>query len=840
MRICHGRGIMTQNQAGRFNVLMLGAIIVFLFATVSPRRASANAGDLLKTVNVPAAAKCSSGIGTSVAIVPGSLIDRDDIPVLLVTSCALSGGISNLYFLDFRTDPATLVKTISTTPTPSEGWGALSLRGDKGDLIGCGNDSNGTHGIYAIDISPHTATPDGTATLLFNGASGPEICDGLAWNTADDTIYQSPDVSSMIYHYSATGASLGSFAAPADCPNSGLAIGGASLFAACDGNLTVYQLDRSTGSVFTSFASAGTRTEDLECDPISFAAMQKDAMWSKDAYTDQLFAFEIPDGTCGFAGGPPVVPARCPNGSTTDTDGDGLLDCWENDGIDFDGDGTIDLKLYDINGDGVIQPGEKADPMHKDVYIEIDWMALHQPDPAAVQQVINSFANAPVLNPDGTTGIRLHIQQDEAAVSHNASLAFQPCTAAAVGGAPDFDIVKNSHFGTAIERASPGSTKLLNAKRFAVRYTLFVHNLLGMGGTSGCSELPGNDFVVSLGSWAMVGGHNIGNTDQQAGTLMHELGHTLGLRHGGVDHFNCKPNYLSVMSYVRQINNNPIVGRPLDYSPALLPPLNEAGLLEAAGIGGPAGQMTAYGPGLPLVDAADGAIDWNRDGDKVDVGVAADINNILGSGCNGSGNMLVGQNDWLSLLYDFKNTVDFADGIHLSTMATDEITYDEARALSPDTDGDGILNLIDNCVFVSNPDQADANHDGIGDACLRSTWFFQGTAQGGVIRFTLNGVTLVVETKPAETAAEVAAKIAAAINGNQTLALAGISSVAVGSNVFSTSQVGDVVITDPGIQHGSGPGLAVIPTISGWGLIALAVLLALAGFLFLGRRRLSA
>ena len=30
---------------------------------------------------------------------------------------------------------------------------------------------------------------------------------------------------------------------------------------------------------------------------------------------------------------------------------------------------------------------------------------------------------------------------------------------------------------------------------------------------------------------------------------MHELGHTLGLQHGGADDVNLKPNYLSVMSY---------------------------------------------------------------------------------------------------------------------------------------------------------------------------------------------------------------------------------------------------------------------------------------------------
>jgi MBG domain-containing protein/trehalose utilization protein/thrombospondin type 3 repeat protein len=36
---------------------------------------------------------------------------------------------------------------------------------------------------------------------------------------------------------------------------------------------------------------------------------------------------------------------------------------------------------------------------------------------------------------------------------------------------------------------------------------------------------------------------------------------------------------------------------------------------------------------------------------------------------------------------------------------------------SPDTDGDGIGDLSDNCVSIPNPDQADSDHNGVGDAC---------------------------------------------------------------------------------------------------------------------------
>jgi len=41
-------------------------------------------------------------------------------------------------------------------------------------------------------------------------------------------------------------------------------------------------------------------------------------------------------------------------------------------------------------------------------------------------------------------------------------------------------------------------------------------------------------------------------------------------------------------------------------------------------------------------------------------------------------------------------------------------------ATAQDTDGDGVADNIDNCVSISNPDQADANGNGVGDACETS------------------------------------------------------------------------------------------------------------------------
>lgn len=411
------------------------------------------------------------------------------------------------------------------------------------------------------------------------------------------------------------------------------------------------------------------------------------------------------------------------NNGNPDNDGDGLCDNWETEGIDFDQDGVVDLQLYDVNKNGVIDASEKADINHKDIYVEIDWMALHQPLIGALQRVIRSFANAPVANPDGTTGIRLHILVDEEAVAHQRELSF----VSVVDGLPsDFDETKKTHFGTASERAEPNAKVIIAAKRLVFRYALYVHSLPDLpdgrkNTTSGKSEIAGNDLMISLGGWSNVGGHPRGNADHQASTFMHELGHTLGLRHGGIDNVNCKPNYLSIMSYSLSFDGNPVVGRPLDYSRRQLPTLNEDHLNEPAGIQGPAGLKTSYRhPVLPRsvprkVVPADQPIDWNLNGKPTDLNVAVDIT----GDCDTTGeSVLRGAEDWNHLQYSFRTSLDFADGAHPSVVdQPPELTLEQALTMSPDSDGDGVTNLLDNCITVANPNQEDGDQNGIGDAC---------------------------------------------------------------------------------------------------------------------------
>ncbi|MEK6373212.1 MAG: SBBP repeat-containing protein [Acidobacteriota bacterium] len=399
-----------------------------------------------------------------------------------------------------------------------------------------------------------------------------------------------------------------------------------------------------------------------------------------------------------------------------DKDGDGLLDTWETSGIDFDGDGTVDLTL----------PGATAD--HKDIFVELDYMALtgtgnhtHHPqrtpsgavlavDP--IQSVTNAFAAAPVSNPDGTTGIRLHIVVGEEIAEQN------PLVWGTAG--TGFDAIKRGapagpctgHFGTPTERGSPNCANILRAKKYAYRYAISAHSLAGTR-ASGVAELGGNDFAVTLRTgpapsheataqrFSSAYGTPFADewSDMMAGTIMHELGHTLSLDHGGglgipvtEREIGCKPNYISVMSYSRQFNNGGIfpgtpspvrLGRVLDYSRSALPVLQEFNALyEPLGIGAPPGDLIAFGRnGILQIAVSEDPIDWNGVNGIEATPVGVDVNYIHSIYMCGPnyGQALEGHDDWANLTYSFRASRDFRDGV--STLTSPELTDEDASAL---------------------------------------------------------------------------------------------------------------------------------------------------------------
>ena len=88
--------------------------------------------------------------------------------------------------------------------------------------------------------------------------------------------------------------------------------------------------------------------------------------------------------------------------------------------------------------------------------------------------------------------------------------------------------------------------------------------------------------MITLGLWDNFVGTNF----MQASTLLHELGHNLGLIHGGASlEPNCKPNYQSSISYLYQVLGlSDVQGVPhINYSGRALPALDETNLNESTG-----------------------------------------------------------------------------------------------------------------------------------------------------------------------------------------------------------------------------------------------------------------
>jgi hypothetical protein len=353
-----------------------------------------------------------------------------------------------------------------------------------------------------------------------------------------------------------------------------------------------------------------------------------------------------------------------------DADGDGIMDCWEtqNWGIDINSDGVRDLDLY----------ARGARPDHKDVFVEVDAMNDHAPPAAAIQMVVDAYAHAPyaeVLNPDGLDGINLHAALDETNIPQ------QPLPVM-FGG---FDVLKDTTFGTMAEKLDPNHRFILAAKRLVYRYCMWVRTFCENDDSThgGVAELThgdgGDDFVIALGSTGPCGwSDRVGDVRVHAGAFMHELGHTLGLRHGGGSNDQYKPNYFSVMNYAWAYPRKwqaPGAWR-LDYSHAPLAILTEQVLDEDAGLGAPAGAYPVitmpYTDSLHVLRQArletGVGVDWNGNGSIETRFVGADVN-VLGYGRIGCDNVvdldltpddvLAPYSDWANLKYNFRKSESF-------------------------------------------------------------------------------------------------------------------------------------------------------------------------------------
>jgi hypothetical protein len=195
----------------------------------------------------------------------------------------------------------------------------------------------------------------------------------------------------------------------------------------------------------------------------------------------------------------------------------------------------------------------------------------------------------------------------------------------------------------------------------------------------------GNDAAITLGEGfgGSVTGHtgSVGTTNEQAGTMLHEIGHWLGLKHGGPEKLlddtvntdadiNCKPNHASVMSYSRQLPNYLGTNWVLDFSDGYREPLTETALDERRGFFSSSTEQSRHvfafpdkqtrtPPSWTTGQSSVGA-NFNGINGFEAVLVSADINNFGIPGCSTveiSSTPYYDYNEWDNLRFEFRDNV---------------------------------------------------------------------------------------------------------------------------------------------------------------------------------------
>jgi hypothetical protein len=318
-----------------------------------------------------------------------------------------------------------------------------------------------------------------------------------------------------------------------------------------------------------------------------------------------------------------------------DSDGDGLPDSVETNTHVFVSrtDTGTDPKNWDSDADGIADgdevlgtaaglnlPAMGTNPLRKNILIEYDWFEdgnecaahSHRPTAATVKVVSATFAGSPVRNPDGSTGVTvIHDYGQGGAFSGGNRIA--DSDGVIDGGVSDSDFANYRANNFAANRQG------------YFHYALLPHRYGTNSESSGQAHIVGDNLIVSL---------YCQNTDYNvAATIVHELGHNLGLRHGGNVDTNYKPNYNSVMNYMYQFNGvdtdcTPPGNGVIDYSRNQRISLDENALDERKGTCG----ATAW--------------DWNGNG-SIESRISLDINR------DSTLAVLTDYDDWAAIVYDW-------------------------------------------------------------------------------------------------------------------------------------------------------------------------------------------
>ena len=205
---------------------------------------------------------------------------------------------------------------------------------------------------------------------------------------------------------------------------------------------------------------------------------------------------------------------------------------------------------------------------------------------------------------------------------------------------------------------------------------------------------------------------------------MHELGHNLGLEHGGHDRVNCKPNYLSVMNYAfTNPNLDPFASARLLPRGASSPRRDEPGRdCRDRRARRPRHRLgrrrRRRGPRRAGRRAARLGRRWGRHGDER-LGGHQPARCWLCDGDNRGKALLEGHDDWSSRGAELPPVGELQERGARASGDDPRSPSEQAEqaAAAADFDEDGVVNVDDNCPQATNPDQADLDADGLGDAC---------------------------------------------------------------------------------------------------------------------------
>ena len=319
--------------------------------------------------------------------------------------------------------------------------------------------------------------------------------------------------------------------------------------------------------------------------------------------------------------------------AVTDTDADGLLDAWETNGFHLNDQvspatfgGCADYPAEPC----VNLPAMGASPSRKDIFVEIDWLHgsdghSHAPKLDALNAIGATFAKhniqlhfdvgnnyqglgSPYIVPGAYTQGGEVVEESTLLCPNSRTnvCAFPNLPYSVQGWKIGFRAVKDGFPALNIP------PHFAHNRKDIFHYVLFAHALaipfsppIGLPkSVSGVADRPGGDVMVTLGLWRSdaAGDDQTGSSLVQAGTLMHELGHNLGLSHAGLFRApNCMPNYPSVMNYLYQTRGlTDSAGQShIDYSSGVLPSLIENSLF-ANSLGVTPYRIRFYGPLSPL------------------------------------------------------------------------------------------------------------------------------------------------------------------------------------------------------------------------------------------------